>query len=172
MSEQEIQVVVFSLYSAGRKSEFGVSIDEVQEIIRLLEITRLPQAPAFLEGVVNLRDKVIPVIGLKKRFGMEQDEFSEQTRIIVFDTHGQHAGVIVDEVSEVLRLPGDIIEAPSAVIANVTVDYLEGVAKVGERLIILLKLERIFSGLENDAIAEISQINEKESNPNNELGGR
>lgn len=157
MAKKEIQIVVFSLITDNQVSEFGVSIEEVQEINRLVEISRLPQTPAFIEGIVNLRGEVIPVIDLKKRFDIAGGEYTEQTRILVFDIEGHSASIIVDEVSEVLRLSSDLIEKPPMVISGIAKSYIDGVAKVGERLIILLKLEKIFSQLEKEHIIEMNE---------------
>ena len=101
----EIQLVVFTLNAGDMTCEYGVPITQVQEIIRLTTPTRLPQVPAFVEGIINLRGDIIPIIDLKKRFNMPTDEYTDETRIIVVDIEGKTVGIIVDQVAEVLRLP-------------------------------------------------------------------
>lgn len=151
VSMSEVQLVVFSLRHRQGKIEFGVPIERVQEINRLLEITRLPQYPDFIEGVVNLRGQVIPVIDLRRRLGIEGDKHTEQTRIIVFNVQGSRCGVIVDEVSEVLRIHE--IDPPPSLISGVESHYLEGVARVNDRLILLISLEEVFTASELKQLA-------------------
>lgn len=147
MSEhQELQVVVFSLINQQDKIEFGIPIEEVQEIIRLQKITLLPEYPHFVEGVLNLRGTVTPVIDLAKRFGFNAGIRTEQTGIIVCEVNGFRAGIVVDAVSEVLRLLD--IEAPPSLTGNNASEYLQGVARVENRLILVINLEQIFSSLE------------------------
>lgn len=142
MRVAEVQMVVFSVHHEKGKVELGVPIEKVQEINRLLEITRLPQCPDFVEGIVNLRGQVIPVIDLKKRFKLDGNTPTDQTRIIVFEVLGEHLGIIVDEVSEVLRIQ-ELAPPPPGI--GLDASYLDGVAKVGDRLILLINLEEIFT---------------------------
>lgn len=141
VAAREEQIVAFELGN----EVYGVDIARVQEIIRMTSITRLPRAPEFVEGVINLRGKVIPVVDMKKRFGLEQRERTKASRIVVVDIGEQTIGMIVDGVSEVLRVPGELVEPPSAVVTTVESDYLRGIAKLDERLIILLDLDRALS---------------------------
>jgi purine-binding chemotaxis protein CheW len=138
---QEEQLVVFELTD----EVYGVDISRVHEIIRMAQITRVPRAPDFVEGVINLRGKVIPVIDLQKRFGLGSGGRSKASRIVVVDVEDNTIGMIVDGVSEVLRLPVSAIEPPSPIVATIDSDYVRGIAKVEERLIILLDLDRILS---------------------------
>ncbi|MBC7324185.1 MAG: chemotaxis protein CheW [Moorella sp. (in: Bacteria)] len=135
----EIQLVVFQL--AGET--YGVDINNVQEIIRMQSITQIPRTPAFIEGVINLRGRIIPVIDLHKRFDLPQVEITNNTRIMVAELGQVTVGMIVDSVSEVLRLPAASIEPPPPMISGIDVAYLKGVGKWNERLIILLDLERV-----------------------------
>ena len=135
------QLVTFTLGG----EEYGVDIMKVQEIIRLQNITRVPQMPGFIEGVLNLRGNVIPVIDLRKRFNLALTEQTAHTRIVVINVSGRTLGVIVDAVSEVMRLSDDQIEPPPQVISGIGHEYLEGVGKVQGRLIILLDLDKILS---------------------------
>lgn len=134
------QVVVFQL--AGES--YGVDIARVQEIKAMSPITAVPRAPEFVEGVINLRGQITPVVNLHTRFGLEGREHTKETRIIVVNMDGDWVGLIVDSVSEVVRLAGDSIESPSDLVATVDSDFVRGIAKVNEeRLIILLDLERM-----------------------------
>ena len=148
--EAEKQLVVFDLAEEG----YGVDISSVREIIRMQEITRVPRAPEFVEGVINLRGKVIPVVDLRKRFGFPDSDATKDTRIVVVDIAGQDIGVVVDAVTEVLRIGADAVEPPSSVITTADSDYLLGIAKLETRLIILLDLEQALSAMEMARIKE------------------
>ena len=137
----EQQLVVFSLSGGG----YGVDIGTVREIIRMQEITQIPKTPPYVEGVINLRGRVIPVLDLRKRFGLEVTEYTQETRIVVIDIGGTDIGAIVDEVTEVLRVPLGSIELPSDVVLGDDSEYVVGVVKLGERLVILLELARALS---------------------------
>ena len=137
----EQQLVVFSLSGGG----YGVDIGTVREIIRMQEITQRPTTPPYVEGVINLRGRVIPVLDLRKRFGLEVTEYTQETRIVVIDIGGTDIGAIVDEVTEVLRVPLGSIELPSDVVLGDDSEYVVGVVKLGERLVILLELARALS---------------------------
>ncbi|MBM7866117.1 chemotaxis protein CheW [Heliobacterium gestii] len=137
----EIQLVVFRLGT----EEYGVPITQVQEINRLLTPTKIPQAPSFVEGIINLRGKIIPIIDLKKRFGLVQEEHTANTRIIVVNVEQHTVGIIVDAVTEVLRMAQSAIEPPPPMISTISADYLKGVGKVDERLLILLDLDKILT---------------------------
>jgi purine-binding chemotaxis protein CheW len=154
----EVQLVVFQLKSGEDQSlqEFGVPITQVQEINRLSPPTKIPNAPGFVEGVINLRGKVTPVIDLKKRFNIPAGTYGDDTRIIVVEISGQTVGIIVDAVSEVLRLAQEAIEPPPGFIAGITADYLTGVGKLGDRLLILLDLDKIFSMAEKKELETVA----------------
>lgn len=141
----EIQLVVFTLKQNGTVCEYGVPITQVQEIIPMANPTKLPQAPDFVEGIINLRGKIIPIIDLKKRFHMGSSEITTETRSVVVEVGGQTVGIIVDEVSEVLRLPVDSIEPPPVVIGGIGSEYLTGVGKLADRLLILLDMDKILT---------------------------
>lgn len=134
------------------KEEFAVPILAVQEINRMMQITRVPQSPAFVEGVINLRGKIIPVIDLRKRFGHEVTGDSDDARIIVVEVGhaggGRVLGFTVDRVNEVLRISNDIIEPAPSMVCGHDSDYVQGVGKLEDRLLILLDLERLFSSEE------------------------
>jgi purine-binding chemotaxis protein CheW len=139
-----IQVVSFKLGS----EEYGVDIAQVQEINRMVAITHVPRAPQFMEGVINLRGQLIPIIDLRTRFGMPRAEHTKNTRIVVTEIGTKRVGMVVDSVSEVLRLPVDQIEAAPDMITGVDTEYIRGVGKIEDRLIILLDLARIISNAE------------------------
>lgn len=149
---EEYQLVVFRL----GKEEYGVDIAKVQEIVRIQEITKLPQAPSFVEGIVNLRGRIIPIVDLKKRFNLEGEESSEkEKRVIVVNVGGQTIGMVVDSVSEIIRLPREDIEPPPPIVAGIEAAYIEGVGKMDKRLIILLNIEKILTEREKEEIKGI-----------------
>ncbi len=144
VSQAEQQLVVFDLAS----ELYGVDIGVVKEIIRMQEITQLPQTSFYVEGVINLRGKVTSVLDLRKKLSLPTSEQSQDTRILVVDVEDQDIGVIVDAVVEVLRISSDSIEPASSVITAVDSTYLLGIVKLEDRLIILLDLAHALS--END----------------------
>jgi purine-binding chemotaxis protein CheW len=144
----ELQLVSFNIGS----EEFGVEILKVQEINRMVEITRVPQAPHYVEGVINLRGKVIPIIDLRKRFSLEVKEYDKNTRIVVVDINGNIMGMIVDAVSEVLRLSSSTIEPPPEIVTGVNAEYIKGVAKLEDRLLIFLDLSKVVDASELAAL--------------------
>ncbi|HHT42712.1 MAG TPA: purine-binding chemotaxis protein CheW [Firmicutes bacterium] len=141
---EERQLVVFRLHS----EEFGVEITDVREIVKPRHITRLPHVADYIEGVTNLRGEVIPVICLRKRFGLEPQEETQDTRIIMLEISNGMVGFIVDAVTETLRLSDDAIEPPPSNIAGLRADYLAGVGKIDDRLLILLDVDKILSSEE------------------------
>lgn len=143
----ERQLVVFDLADEA----YGVNIETVREIIRLQPVTVVPDTPDFVEGVINLRGAVNPVVDLRKRFNLPVSEETEDTRIVVVDIAGENIGVIVDGVTEVLRINEDAIEPTSAVITTEDSYYIEGIAKLGDRLLILLDLEKVLAADHRDA---------------------
>ncbi|MSP22057.1 MAG: chemotaxis protein CheW [Dehalococcoidia bacterium] len=145
-NSNERQLVVFDL--AGES--FGVDINTVRAIIRMQHVTRVPDAPAYVEGVMNLRGTVIPVVDLRLRFGLEVTETTVASRVVVVDIGGAGIVVIVDGVRAVLRIPASSVEAPSTVITTMDSYYLDGIANLDGRLLILLDIER--------ALAECAQV--------------
>ncbi len=137
----EMQLVVFRL----GKEEFGVDITQVREIIKLTTITRVPNAPEFIEGVINLRGQITAVMDLRKRLGIEANANNGDTRIIVVELPGTTLGMIVDNVSEVLRLGAKDIDAASAITSEVGSEYIRGIGKLKDRLLILLDLSRVLA---------------------------
>lgn len=125
--------------------EFAVPILSVQEINRMLPITRVPQSPEFVEGVINLRGRIIPVIDLRKRFGLSTTDHSSASRIIVVEVEGRVIGFVVDRVHEVLRIERSIVEPAPGMVTSIDSEYIEGIAKLEDRLLILIDLRRLFS---------------------------
>ncbi len=150
----EIQIVSFLV----GEEEFGADILMVQEIIRMQPITRVPNAPHFVEGVINLRGKVIPVVDLRKRLNVETSADNRKIRIIVVDVDGKISGFIVDAVSQVLRIPENTIEpAPSIVVEGIDSEYITGVSKLGDKLLILLDFSKILSKRERQELGEVEE---------------
>jgi len=139
--EELLQLVSFKI----GEEEFGVDILSVQEINRMSQITKVPNTPEFIEGVINLRGRIIPVLDLRVKLGMMKLEHGKNTRIVVVELKGHTIGFIVDEVSEVLRIPKSITEAPPEMIGGVDSDYITSIGKLEDRLLILLDLEKILS---------------------------
>lgn len=151
--QQEIlQLVTFTL----GEEEFAVDILKVQEINRMKEITRIPNAPDFVEGVINLRGKVIPVIDLRKRFNMPEKAHSDQSRIMIMEVCSIIMGLIVDAVSEVLRIPSELVKSPPPMATTVSSEFIKGIAEVESRLIILLDMDKIMSNKEQEALKDAS----------------
>jgi purine-binding chemotaxis protein CheW len=151
LSGERIQVVSFHLGS----EEYGVDISQVQEIIRMVEITHVPRAPRFMEGVINLRGQLIPIIDLRTRFGMPRTDHTKSTRIVVTEFGSKKVGIIVDSVSEVINIPLEQVEDAPDMIAGVGTEYIQGVGKVNDRLIILLDLTMVITG---DEKAELEAV--------------
>lgn len=130
--------------------EYGVPVLQVREIVKMMEITAVPQVPPYVKGVVNLRGKVIPVVDLRLKFGFPAQAYGDRTSVVVVDVALPHArcvmGLVVDAVSEVLFIAGDAIDPTPAFGARVTTDYLRGVARVKGTVKILLDLDRVLSG--------------------------
>jgi purine-binding chemotaxis protein CheW len=143
-----LQFVTFKL--AGQK--YAMDILKVQEINNLKEITPVPNAPAYVEGAINLRGKVIPVLNLRKKFHMEQKDLSESNKIIIVDIRGTVTGIIVDAVSDVLRVPEDVVEPPPPVSSSVRSEFIRGVAKLPDGLIVVLDMDRLLDSAEQHAV--------------------
>ena len=151
-SDELLQLVSFNI----GEEEFGVDILKVQEINRMVDVTRVPNTPEYVDGVINLRGKVIPIIDLRRRFGMERKEKDKNTRIIVVELNGKVLGFVVDAVSEVLRIKKSVSEAPPPIIAGIDADYITAIAKLENRLLILLDLERVLTTEEHAELEAIA----------------
>ncbi|KXS44313.1 MAG: CheW protein [Methanolobus sp. T82-4] len=153
VTEDLLQLVIFQLGG----EEFGVEIVKVQEIIRMPEITQIPQSPDFVEGVINLRGNVIVVVNLEKRFNLNLKDADDNSRVIVVEIGNNVVGMIVDSVNEVLRIPKSSVEpAPDLVLSQISRDYIKGVGKINERLLILLDLAKVLTIEEMNEVAALA----------------
>lgn len=138
---KHMQLVVFLV----GKELYGVSIEAVHEIVRVPDITEMPEALGSLEGVINLRGKIIPVIDLRKRLTLPRGQRTKSTRILIIEQGGAMTGLLVDSVLEVLKVMPEAVEAPPEIISSLGIEYITGVVKTGSRLIIMIKLEKVMS---------------------------
>lgn len=154
----ELQFVIFNIGS----EEFGIEIKKVQEIIRMPKITEIPRAPSFVKGVINLRGRIIVVISLNVIMGIGCREYNANTRIIVVDIDSTVMGLIVESVSEVLRISSKDVEPPSPLITSkIQSEYIEGVGKLDDRLLILLNIDKMLNAEELQKIHSISPESEE-----------
>jgi purine-binding chemotaxis protein CheW len=144
-----LQLVTFHLGD----EEFGIDIQKVQEINRMIEITKIPNTPPFVEGVVNLRGKIIPIVSLRAQLGLGQTEWDKSTRIMVVEVEGKILGFIVDSVSEVLRIDDARIEPAPSITGGNDSAYIEGVINLADRILILLDLKLLFSCVAGEKLA-------------------
>ncbi|MFO0973306.1 MAG: chemotaxis protein CheW [Phycisphaerae bacterium] len=142
------QIVSFKL----AEEEYGLDIMKVQEIILIGQITQMPQAPEFVRGLINLRGHVIPIIDLRKRFGLPEVEKAESQRIIVVNVGRRTIGIVVDEVDQVLRVKAEDIEPPPTSIKGIDHDFICGLVKRDTKLVILLDVERLLTEQEREAL--------------------
>lgn len=149
MSEQSIsqekmadekQFVVFGL----ARETYGIDINLVREIINMQELTTIPKCAEYIKGIINLRGKVIPVFDLAGKFMLESKQLTKSSRIVVVEVRGLTVGMIVDVVSEVLRIPSEVIEPPTdMMVTSISEQFVEGIAKYSDRLVIILNLEKV-----------------------------
>ena len=147
----EVQLVVFKLGN----EEYCVDIQQVREIIKVVDVTRVPKAPDFIEGVINLRGQITPVLDLRKRLDLPESERGEDTRIIVIELGKNVVGMVVDSVMEVCRLPEKSIDPTPTISTEVGAEFIKGVGKLGDRLLILLDLGRVLSKGEEKQLEKI-----------------
>ncbi|SDJ72010.1 chemotaxis protein CheW [Sediminibacillus albus] len=150
-SNQDIKAIVFQL----NEEEFAISVKQVGSIERMQHITRVPQTAEFVKGVINLRGVVTPIIDLRKRFGLEASEFTESTRMIIVYMEDMEVGLIVDAAYDVIDIPKGAVEPAPEVVGTVDVDYIEGVAKLDSRLLILLNMNNVLSYEEVKALKTV-----------------
>ena len=143
--------IVFQL----KEEEYEVSVDQVGSIERLQSITRVPQTADFVKGVINLRGVVTPIIDLRVRFGIEETDYTDSTRIIIVYLDQLEVGLIVDVANDVIDIPENAIEPPPEVVGTVDVDYIAGVAKLDKRLLILLDLQKV---LTHEEVKELKKV--------------
>lgn len=151
-SSEILQLVSFKIGN----EEFGVDILNVQEINKMTQITKVPNAPDFVEGVINLRGRIIPVIDLRTRLKLDKKEHDKDTRIIVVEISNKTVGFIVDAVKEVLRVPVNITEAPPEIVTGIDSEFIKSVGKLDDRLLILMDLNKIITNVEKQELELVS----------------
>jgi len=145
-----VQLVSFYLDEV----EYGVDILSVHDILRLPDITRLPNTPDFIKGVINLRGNVIPVVDGRDRFGFPSAGFTENTRIIVIATNEKQVGLLVDNVHQVVRIPETHVDPPSEMIAGISEEFISGIGRLTDRLIVILNMSNLIFYEEDDQTVE------------------
>ncbi len=151
---QDLQAVVFML----NRAYYGVPILQVQEIVKMTEITELPNTPDFVQGIVNLRGKIIPIIDMRKRFGLPEETIDENWKILILKEEDVLFGVMVDQISEVEKVPATLIEKPPKIVAGVNGKFINGIAKTQNRLLILLDIAKILSDEEKELLQDIESV--------------
>ncbi|MBW7473277.1 chemotaxis protein CheW [Paenibacillus oenotherae] len=149
---EEIKVIVFGLAN----EEYGIEVEKVRTIERMIPITRVPKTPAFIKGVINLRGVVLPVIDLRGRFNLEESEPTDSSRIIIVAVNDLEVGFVVDAANDVIDIDTDSIDSPPEVVGGIKAKYLHGVAKIGDnRLLIMLNLAEV---LNKNEIIQLEQL--------------
>ena len=146
----------FISFSVGEE-EYGLELLRVKEVIRVREITWLPKAPSFVKGIINLRGDVIPIIDLRDKFGLEAREHTATTRVIVVEVEGRLMGMVVDSASQVVRIPVDQIDPPPPVVGGFSREFITGVGKLEDKLVILLNTDAILTVDERDALTSLDR---------------
>jgi purine-binding chemotaxis protein CheW len=139
-----IQLVGFRLDN----EDYAIAITKIQEIILMKPITRIPQVPDYIEGLINLRGSVIPIVNLRKRFGLPHRELDDETRTIVVNVHEKTVGCVVDAVTQVIRIDRNLVQPPPLSVLAVNHQYLAGLAKLEDRLLIILDIDKLFEAEE------------------------
>ena len=149
---EELKVIVFSLAD----EQYGIEVDKVRTIERMMPITRVPKTPAFVKGVINLRGVVTPVIDLRGRFGLPETEATDTSRIIIVQVNDLEVGFIVDSANDVIDIDSDRIDSPPEIVGGIKAKYLRGVARLDDnRLLIMLNLVEV---LNKDEIIQLEQL--------------
>ena len=137
--------------------EYGIEILKVQEIIGVLAITPIPRTPAFIKGVINLRGRIIPIIDLRLKLSMEEAKHTEETCFIVVQAHGMHMGVVVDKVSEVLDIASENVDDAPSMGDDVNTDYILGIGKAGDKVKLLLDIDKVLSEKDMKALQKAQE---------------
>jgi purine-binding chemotaxis protein CheW len=151
--EQRLQMINFTVGG----DEYAVEIQKVREVINFREITQLPKAPSFVKGIINLRGEVIPVIDLREKFGLSHEEYSAMTNVVIVEIGRKAVGVVVDSVRHVIRVAASDLAPSPPFIGGLSGKYVNGVAKLGERLIVVLDMEKILSASEMIALRSLGE---------------
>ncbi|NGP44106.1 chemotaxis protein CheW [Bacillaceae bacterium SIJ1] len=150
---QEMKVIVFQL---GEES-YGVPVEQVKSIERMESITRVPNAPSFVKGVLNMRGVITPILSLRKRFGLDEVDYTDKTRMIIVTVEQMEVGLIVDAANDVIDIQQQSIEPAPSVVGAVEAEYLHGVAKLEDRLLILLNLDKVLNETEKTTLMQMEQ---------------
>ncbi|MDF2721415.1 MAG: chemotaxis protein CheW [Paenibacillus sp.] len=151
---EELKVIVFSL----AHEQYGVEVESVKTIERMQPLTRVPKTPAFVKGVINLRGIVVPIIDLRGRFGLDEGEYTDNSRIIIVAVKDLEVGMIVDSANDVVDVNSDAIETPPEIVGGIRAKYLRGLAKLEDgKLLVLLNLEEV---LNKSEIIQLEQFGE------------
>jgi len=159
-AREEVQLAVFTLMG----QPYSIDIMKIKQIIRPLKISRLPKAPDFLEGVINLRGVVIPVIDMRKRFGMPRREEDQETKVIIAAVERKTVGVIVDDVTEIISMPKNRVQPPPRVVKGIESTYLKGVCRHKDEILMILDLDQILSAEEKITLTELSRSAAQKTN--------
>jgi len=149
-----LQFVTFRLAA----EKYGVNILKVQEINNLKDFAKIPHAPVFIEGAINLRGKVIPVMNLRKKFGIEDKTLDDYSKIVIMNIRGHVMGILVDSVSDVLRIPQNVIMPPPPVSSEVSAEFIKGIAKLDQGLVIILDMDKLLGRDEHDAVFGAAEL--------------
>ena len=145
--ENSINLVTFRLGN----NEYAIDIMQAKEIIKMEKITLIPNAPNYVEGVINLRGNIIPIVDLKKRFNLEENEGEKNTGIIIVKIDDVDMGIIIDAVSKVVSIANSNIQPPPPMLSGIGQKYIKGVAKLEDKLLVVLDLEKLIVGDDEDA---------------------
>lgn len=146
------QLIIFNL----GQEEFGVGIEQLKEIIRPQKIVSVPNTPAFIEGIINLRGEIYPIFNLRKKFGFPDKAFDDNTKIIIVNVNNMKVGFVVDEVSEIVRLEEENIEQAPKLVSGVNRKYISGVGKIEERMVIILELDLVLQTDEKEELRKMT----------------
>ncbi len=139
---QELKIIVFQL----KEKEYAIPVEQVRSIEKVQHITRVPGVSSYIKGVINLRGLVTPIVDLRNRFGLEESDYSDHTRIIIAVIGDVEVGLVVDAANDVLDISRDVIEPPPEIVGGKETEYINGVVKIEKRLLILLDLEKVMNG--------------------------
>lgn len=148
--DSEIQLILFDI----NNMEYALNIGSILEIIKLMPVNPLPGAPKFIQGVVNLRGKIIPIVDLREKFSAKTSQFTKKTRIIIATVQNNEIGLIVDAVTDVIGLQADKIEPPLPLIEGLKIEYVEGIVKFKNKLIFIINIEKILTSTEKIVLKE------------------
>jgi purine-binding chemotaxis protein CheW len=152
----QVQLVTFRVGG----EEFGLDVFSVHEILSYQQPTPMPRAPEFVEGVLDVRGTLVPIVDLRRRFETPQVAYDDDTRIVLVDFNDERLGLVVDSVTEVLRAPETAVSPPPAYIRGLAAEFVRGIVRVGERLVVLIDLDRILSSEERIALAHADAAGE------------